>query len=300
MPRDKVMAGRLMALLAAILFGAESVVVQLCYADGFTVIGLIAVRYSMAALFFGATLFFTHSPLIVEKPYRRRVFFIGLLFIASNWLLFISLAYLSAPLAILFFYAYPSLTALVAKVVYHTRLGWVKVLALVISMVGIILLYWSSAEDISFFGAAMALAAALLNAIKLNMSADVLPQLNVNTFSFAMSAMMSIISVPVCLIFGQLSPGIPGLAWFYAFALALFVSYGSMLLINSALRYCSAVDVSIICLMEPPFTALTAFLVFGDKLAGWQIVGALLVMLSVAWPEFLQYAGGRKRKEKFE
>ena len=289
MALGKAVYGRLMALLAAILFGCESVAVQLCYADGFTVMGLIAVRYGLAALLFGITLIFTRSPFWVAKEYRRQILILGLLFIASNWLLFISLAYLSAPLAILFFYAYPSLTAVVARFIYKEHLGMVKIYALVISMLGLFMLYWSSAGEISVLGTVVALAAAFLNALKLNMAEKVMSHVNVYTFSFDMAFIMCTFSIPLCLICGQFpTAGIPISGWLYAAGLALFVSYGSMLLINSSLKFVNAVDVSIICLMEPPVTALTAFLVFRDILSGWQIIGACLVMLSVAVPQISQ------------
>ena len=129
--------------LTALLFGTESVVIQLAYAGGWSVFPLLTGRYLIASV----VLFFVTKayrvPLLIQKGERLHTLLLVLLQLIVNICLLQALAYLPAALAILFFYAYPALTALVTRVFYHRPLTRTKTMALILSGVGLILLYWT-------------------------------------------------------------------------------------------------------------------------------------------------------------
>lgn len=282
-------AGRLTVALAAILFGCESVSVQLCYLGGFDTITLYATRFTIALVFFGATVLLFKAPILVEKEYRLRVFVIGLGYVGTTWFLFSALGHLPAALAILFFYAYPSLTALIARFFFHKKLNMVKICALLLAAAGLIMLYWSSAAGIEMIGVIFALLAALCNAIKLNIAGEVLPKVNIFTYSFDVFAVMFLSVFVIVPLAGGINLQVEANSWVYLFFLVIGVTYGAGLLINRGLKLIPAVDASIICLLEPPVTALTAFLIFRDILTPWQLAGGILLLIAVLLPQIQEY-----------
>ncbi|MDO4581453.1 MAG: EamA family transporter [Bacillota bacterium] len=277
--------GRLMAVLAAVCFGTESVTVQLCYSGGFNVLTLLTMRYIVAVAMFLTIVLLTKAPLLVAREYRLTVLGMGLLLISGTFLLFLALSKLPATLCILFYYVYPSLTALLAKLFFKQRLGWVRIAALLISALGLILLYWSSAENILLSGVLIVFAAALCHALKLNILGVILLKNNIYTYSFNSAFVATMIVIPVCTVFDgwvfELTAPAVGLMLY----LALFVTGAATLLLNRSLSMIPAVDVSIICLLEPPVTALMALLIFNERLSFPQLCGGFLILLAVALPQ---------------
>jgi drug/metabolite transporter (DMT)-like permease len=286
--KDKAV-GRLTVALAAILFGCESVGVQLCYLGGFDTITLYATRFAIALLFFAATVLIFKVPFFVEKEYRLRVVIIGLGYVGTTWFLFSALGRLPAALAILFFYVYPSLTALIARIFWHQKLGAIKICALLLSAAGLVMLYWSSAAGIELLGLLFALLGALCNAIKLNIAGEVLPKVNIFTYSFDVFAVMFLSIFIIVPLGGGINLDVEPMSWIYLLFLTVGVTFGAGLLINRGLKSVPAVDVSILCLLEPPVTALTAYLFFHYLLTPWQLAGGILLLIAVVLPQLQEY-----------
>jgi drug/metabolite transporter (DMT)-like permease len=210
--------------------------------------------------------------------------------LAGVVLLYLALALLPATLAILFFYAYPSFTSLLHMLLKRGSLGAPRLLALLISGGGLILLYWSSSGGLSFWGVACALATALLQAFKLFQTARLLPRISAaslnlfNAFTTTIAVSLVFVLQGVFSAQGFGLAAISGAGWLYMLALGMFVTVFGNLFMTLGIQYVGAVDTSLVLLLEPLTTAVLAFLIFGDRLSHWQIVGGLLILLAVAWP----------------
>ena len=84
---------------------------------------------------------------------------------------------------------------------------------------------------------------------------------------------------------GWLDPGFsvvpvwPGHAWLLA--LAILVHTGGWLLIARALPRLPALDTSVMLLLQPALTLIWAMIIFGERLAGTQWLGVLLVLAGI-------------------
>ena len=288
-PREHIY-GYSVLVLSAIIWGTEAILVKLCYSGGFSVAGLLSLRYLAALPVFVLILKIRGEPL---KP--PPALLIPMLKLSANVLagvvtLYLALALLPPTLAILFFYAYPAFTSLLYLWFKRGPLGAPRLLALLISALGLILLFWSSQAGLSGWGVACALASALLQAVKLFQTASLLPRISAARLNFFTALTTAIAASLFWAAQAAFSAGgwgiaaISGPAWLYLLALGMIVTVFANLFMTLGIHYVGALDTSLVLLLEPLTTAALAFFIFGDLLNPWQTVGGLLILLAVALP----------------
>lgn len=276
----------------AILFGTESVVVQLCYDTGFNVISLASARLVIASLGALILLKALRQPVLPAPAQRRLTVICGLLSVMVTVLLYTALSLMPAALAILFLYAYPSLTAVISRLFFQgPLLGHMTVLALFISASGLILLYWTSADTLSIPGLFCALGTAFCQAFRLNFTEIVLKDLPPMTYNFNMLLMNGVILSLAALLGiggGFNFTSVAGTGWLFVLYLALPISVGALFVLYRGVFTLGPVGTSLLMLLEAPATALMALLVFGDKLSPVQILGGALILFAVALPHIVE------------
>lgn len=67
-------------------------------------------------------------------------------------------------------------------------------------------------------------------------------------------------------------------AWLFLLALALGPTLGAIALFSRGLRDVPASNASIVATIEPVMASIIAFLILGERLEGWQVVGGVLVI----------------------
>ena len=290
MRTDKARKGYVVLVLSAIIWGTEAILVKLCYEGGFSVISLLSLRYAVSLPVFVLILKREGTPLAPPQELLGPLLKLSANVLAGVIMLYLALALLPATLAILFFYAYPSFTSLLHMLLKRGPLGAPRLAALIISALGLILLYWSSNAGLSFWGVACALASALLQAGKLFQTASLLPRISaaaLNLFNaFTTTLAVSLVFVAQAA-FSQQGFGIAAISdsgWLFMLILGMFVTVFGNLFMTMGIHYVGAVDTSLVLLLEPLTTAALAFLIFGDLLSHWQMTGGLLILLAVALP----------------
>lgn len=286
LPQSKI-KGRPLIAFTAILFGTESIVLQLAYGGGWTVFSLMCARFVLASIFLYGAILISHSPLITPKGYRLETLLLAAVQFITGICLFQAVAHLPAGIAILFFYAYPSITAVVSRLVYKRPLQKTNVIALVISAGGLILLYWSTNITLSVVGIIYAVLAATFQAFRMNIAEHLMPHVNTLTYNFNAAVFISGASA-VILLFGADSDfsftALTSAGWLSWLYLALLITGVATFLLNYCVKIVGAVECSLFMLLEPPTTVLLAFLIFGDQMTAMQLVGGLLILTAIAVP----------------
>jgi drug/metabolite transporter (DMT)-like permease len=288
-PRGQIY-GYTVLVLSAIIWGTEAILVKLCYGSGFSVVSLLSFRYAVSLPVFVILVKRHNMPLLPPRELLRPLFELSANVLIGVIMLYLALALLPATLAILFFYAYPSFTSLLHMLLKRGSLGAPRLITLLISALGLILLYWSSNVGLSFWGVTCALFSALLQAAKLFKTASLLPhisaaRLNLFTaFTTTVSASLFFI-IRAAFNTGSFSfISISSSGWYYMLVLGMFVTVFGNLFMTLGIHNVGAVDTSLVLLLEPLTTAILAFFIFGDQLSLWQIMGGLLILLAVALP----------------
>ena len=225
----------------------------------------------------------------------------GIVLAMFNALWTLSVAWNGAAVATVLVYCSTAFTALLGHWMLHERLDWVKIVAVLLSLLGCVLV--SQALDPSFWkgsfweklpallsGVLSGLFYALYSLMGRASAQHGLSPWTSMTYTFALAA--------VVLLLANLLPGgiLPGSAsqlvdfwwlgnqaagWGILFALAAGPTILGFGFYNISLSYLPSSVANLIVTLEPVFTAITAYFLFGERLNGIQIIGSLMILSGV-------------------
>ncbi|WP_258359371.1 DMT family transporter [Moorella sulfitireducens] len=286
------MRGMFLAVLAAAALGTEGIAAKLAYAGGANILTVLALRFLMAAAFFWGNLLFSPSIRKVDTPtfYRLVILSTG----GQGFtvlLLFYSFQHIPAAAAILLFYIYPAVVAILAAVFLQESLTRSTLGALAITFLGLVIILGVPAGEWNTGGVVAALLAALANGIYMVGQAHMLKRLDPGTFNAYMTLIVGVVFLAVALITGDFDLAFNIQAFLAITALVLITTVLAYTAMAKGLQYIGAQRVAIICTLEPAITAVLAYLVLGEKLLLVQALGGVLIILGVTWQQLARQGG---------
>lgn len=274
--------GRLCALGSATSFGAVAPLAGLAYAGGASPGAVV-----MARLLFGAIAAAVVVAALNRHWSLRRSEWRGTALVAVAWIVvtvsyMASFYYIPVSLAVLIFFTFPVLIAIVAPLVDGRRPEAVTLGAAVLAFVGLALALGPDIEGLDWRGCAFGVLAALAAMSTFILSRRLVVEQDMFAFSFhlhlicvlAVAAAFAVIGWPDL-------PGVPG-AWGGLLGVGLFY-VAAVLLQFGAIRLVGPARASIVFNAEPIITMVGAALLLGERLGPWQISGAALVIGAVLW-----------------
>ncbi|SDJ96910.1 DMT family transporter [Streptococcus gallolyticus] len=154
------------------------------------------------------------------------------------------------------------------------------IIAIFIVLLGLFLLTGADLSQLNF-GAVMCLASAALYAIYIILSKCFVEKVDAMSLGIWQLGFSSLYALVGTLLFE--TPVLPhtGKVWMAILGLALVCSAYGWVMQTVVQSYISAEFTSIMFSLEPIFTAIFAFLFFGERLAGLSYLGTLLIFLGV-------------------
>jgi drug/metabolite transporter (DMT)-like permease len=236
---------------------------------------------------------------------RRHVFYLvayGFVLAVYNALWTFSVAMNGAAVATVLVYCSAAFTALLGRWLLDEHLGWIKGLAILLSLAGCVLvsemldtMVWDSGLFSKLPGFLVGMLSGLCYAVY-SLMGRVAAQRGLNpwttllyTFCFATLFLLLVNLFPVGLLPGT-GGGMRGLfglghamtGWGVLFLLAAgptLIGYG---LYNVSLSYLSSGVVNLLVTSEPAFTAVIAYLVLDERFSMIQLGGSLMILAGVA------------------
>ena len=266
-------------------FGAMAIFAKLAYDQGAGVLALLSARFVIAAAVFWAVV--AARGLLRGGGLDRRAALValalgGIGYTTQAGLFFAALERIDASLASLLLYAYPAFVTVGAFLVGRERPDARKACALVAATGGVALvLLGAGGADLDALGAAMALGSGAAYACFLLVSDRLLGRLH----PLMLSALVTTGAGVVCTIAATaagsapVTLSAPALGWIVALALI-----STVLAVSTAyagLERVGPTTASILFTIEPPVTVALAAVVFGETLAGVQLLGGALVLSAV-------------------
>ena len=269
--------------------------------------GYLIVNYQMPALLLAfwrnllvcvallpALLLFRRSLLRIPLTQIWFYLFYGFILAIFNSIWAISVAANGAAIATVLAYSSAGFTAILARWLFQEKLGLPKVLALLLSLSGCVLVsnaYRAEMWQLNPLGIATGLLSGLLFAgftlLGKTAARRALNQWTSLLYSFAFGAFFIMLF--------NLFPGLPGAAgsftallpalptdgWF----MLIFLSFGPTLLgfglYNTAMNYLPASIVNLLATLEPAMTAIEAYIFLDERLTMLQIIGSLIILSAV-------------------
>ena len=245
------------------------------------------------ALLLPAFLIFKPSLLKLEREHFGFIALYGLVFTLLNTIWTFSIQYNSASVATVLIYFSAPLSSLLGWWLLKEPFSWIKGLAIVLGLGGCALVALAGAEvHTNWIGLILGLLSGLIYAFyavfgRLSARRGINPWTSTfYIFFFALVALFILNILPIS-IPGQ-APDLKSLlglsndpmAWLFMVLLTvpLVVGYG---LFNQSLTILPSSTANLILTLEPPITAILAWLMLNEKLLPLQLVGTVLVLSGV-------------------
>ncbi len=233
----------------------------------------------------------------IDRAHLLFLMIYGLLLAVFNSFWTISVALNGAAVATVLCYCSAAFTAILGKWLLDETLGWIKMLAIVCSLLGCVLVagaYEAAAWQSNLFGILSGVLAGLAYAAY-SLMGRTAGQKGLNpwttllyTFGFAALILLLLNLFPRFSLIGKadiprdliwLGSSLKG--WLVLFLLAAVPTVMGFGLYNVSLQYLPASVVNLIATSEPVFTTIFAYLIFHEQFAGIQWIGSILVIAGV-------------------
>ena len=278
--------GYILALAAAVIWGSLGIFAKLIYSYGVNPIVLVTLRASMAFLTLLVCLLLgNRAQLRIEA--KDILFFavFGFVGVTLNYLsYFEALKRTSATTAVIILYTAPAFVALGATLFFGEKLTKMKVAALSMAFIGCFLVaggYDRELLTLNPTGVILGLVAAITYASYTLLGKHALSRYSSWTtvlYAFGFGGLFLI-----CFAGRNLTqiPDFPPQVWLLILGLVLGPTLAAYILYVLALGHIEATNAGIICMAEPASTALLAYAILDERLAGWQLAGAALVLIGI-------------------
>ncbi len=287
--------GPALCLLSAACFGAMPVFGRLAYDAGLSPSTLLLLRFSLAAVILGA--------LLVLRPRSRRsagatrgarptgprpvLLALGLGavgYAAQAGLYFAALTRLDAPVVALVLYVYPALVTVAAVLLGRDLMTRRRAAALVVSSIGTLLVLLGAgggAGTVDVLGVVLAFGAAVTYTTYILVADTVVHRLPPVVLSaWVMTGAAASLAVHAA-VTGSLPLHVSAEAWVWVGCLAVVSTVAGMLAFFAGLARTGPSTAAILSTFEPVATTALAGLVLDEFLTTVQLLGALVVLLSI-------------------
>lgn len=284
-----VLLGVVFALLAAVGFSAKAILVKLAYLGSVDAVTLLALRMVFAAPFFLGVAIWArrHHAVPMDTHDRWLVVVLGLVgYYLSSYLDFLGLQYITAGLERLILFLYPTMTVILAAVLFKQRITLKVMAAMALSYAGIALVFLHdvgvSQGDAVLMGAALVFASTLSYAIYLVGAGHAIARIGALRFTAYASLVASAACVLQFLVMRSWRAlELPLQVYEYAFAMAIFSTVLPVFLLSFAIHRIGSGSASLIGTIGPVSTIYMAYVFLGETVSMLQIAGSALVLTGV-------------------
>lgn len=282
----RVVRGALLCLLSAAAFGTLGIFGTLAADAGATVTTTLLVRFALAAAVFAVVLSVSGGWARLRRL-PRRVVVTGLALGAAGYslqsgLYFAAIGRLDVAMVALLLYTYPVFVTLAAIALGRATPSLRTGGALAIASTGLVLVLVAAGTGaFDLAGALLALGAALTYTTYILVSDRIVGEIDPFMFALLVLTGATASFAVAGTVSGSLDLGLSGEAWLWLVAIALVSTVVAVSAFFAGLRRVGPSEAAILSTFEPPVTVALAFLVLGERLTAWQLVGGALVLAAV-------------------
>lgn len=283
--------GVLLALVSAAAFGVMPVLTKVVYADGAEPVGVLAVRFVLAAAVLLVLARLRGEALPQGRPLAALLALGGLGYVTMSLCYFFALERISAGLATLLLYFYPALVVVLGAVLLRDRPRPVAVACVVAATAGTALTI-GPVQGGQGLGVLLGLGSALAYSLYILGSSRVVGVGPLATSATVLTACAGVYGA-LALATGPQLPTAPS-AWAALVGVALIGTVVAVTAFFAALALLGPADTAVVSTVEPVVSITVAAVVLGERLGPLQLAGGVLVLLAVA---VLARVGSAARRE---
>jgi len=275
--------GTICGIGAAVCYGTNPLGALKLYEQGMDTGNVLFWRFGLAWVIIAIVMLFRKERLHVSRREFRTLTGLGLLFVASSLTLYLSFHLMAAGVASTILFVYPVMTALIMALFFKERVTWVTTLSIVLSFIGVMLLYWSDRNGtLNTLGVILVLISALTYAVYI----VVMNRAELNMSAFKINFYVLIYCALGNLIFALLSgEGIQApsnaTSWFYVGWLAIVPAILALVMMVYAAKILGSTPTAIMGALEPLTAVLIGLFIFGEPFSMHLAFGIILILSAV-------------------
>lgn len=283
MGHSKKLIGILCAIGAAVCYGTNPLGALNLYTEGMNTPSVLFYRFGLAWIIIALVMCFRKESLRVDRREFRTLTALGLLFIGSSLTLYLSFHLMPAGVASTILFTYPVMTAAIMALFFRERIKFATVLSIVLSLIGVVLLYWGdNGGTLHLGGVILVLVSALTYAlyiIVVDKSPLAMSSFKINFYVlFYCAAGMALFA----LLSGQplMLPPTPR-AWLWVSWLAVVPAIMALVMMVYAAKYIGSTPTAILGALEPTTAVLIGVFVFDEPFSMRLLIGIVLILAAV-------------------
>jgi len=276
--------GILCAVLSAVCYGTNPFGALPLYEEGVNTATVLAHRFGLAVVLLAAVMLIKRENFKVTRHEFKVLFSLGILFAASSITYYQSFHFMDAGIASTILFVYPVMVAVIMAAFFKERVTAMTVVAIVMSLVGIGLLYKGGAGvSLSVIGIVLCVLSSLAYAIYI----IVVNQSSIKMSSFKVTFYAMLVCEITLILYSFTSPelylrALPSArAWSFAVWLSIVPTILSLVFMTVAVQHVGATPTAILGALEPLTAVAIGVVVFGETLTPRLIVGILFILFAV-------------------
>ncbi len=286
--------GAIFILLSACGFGVMGVFAVWSYGAGTNTVTLLAMRFTIAAALLWPYLALTHQPLGV-RDHRKLLglALLGAMYVGQALAYFNAIRYIPVGLTSIILFIHPAIVVILAWLIFKEHMSLPKLFALALALAGVALVIGAPAGPQSdlLLGIGIALIGVVIYALYIILSTRIMVGISALTASAYLFTAAALILLLYGLASDQFRPqDVQPSGWLDILGVALLGTVLAITTFFAGLVRLGPSRATIISTLEPVITAISGWLLLGQQLGGWQLLGGALILTAVL---FLQV---RRRK----
>lgn len=273
------------AVLSAVCYGTNPFGALPLYQEGESVSTVLFFRFLIAVVLLGTMMAVRRMSFAVSRAHLGVLIALGVLFAASSITYYQSFHYMDAGIASTILFVYPVMVAGIMAMCFHERLSRITIFSVVLSMLGIALLYrGSSGATLSTWGVLLCILSSAFYAVYI----VVIKQADLSRLSSLLITFYAMLFCMVCLfLYSFTSPELhiqlppTPRAWFFNCWLGLVPTVLSLEFMTIAVQRVGPTPTAIMGALEPLTAVAIGVIVFGELLTLRLCAGIMLILLGV-------------------
>ncbi len=276
--------GIVCAVLSAVCYGTNPFGALPLYEEGVNTATVLAHRFGLAVILLAVIMLIKRIDFKVTRHEFKVLFSLGVLFAASSITYYQSFHFMDAGIASTILFVYPVMVAVIMAVFFKERVTAMTVMAIVLSLVGIGLLYkGGEGVSLSVIGIVLCILSSLAYAIYI----IVVNQSSIKMSSFKVTFYAMLVCEITLILYSFTSPELylhvlpSARAWMFAIWLSIVPTILSLVFMTVAVHHVGATPTAILGALEPLTAVAIGVVVFGEMLTPHLIVGILFILFAV-------------------
>jgi drug/metabolite transporter (DMT)-like permease len=274
----KQLTGILLIAISAASFGTLAIFGRFLYADGLDTFTMLFLRFGCAALLMLVTLLVRREAFPRGKILLQLIGMGALGYVGQSFSYLTAIKYASAGLVALLLYLYPTFVFILSVIVFHEKVTWIKIVAIILALIGTALTVDPAGGEL--FGILLAIAAALIYSVYIIVGTNVMKHVSVVQSSAVIFASAGAVYGVLMAVNGVHLPSTNS-GWVNIVGIVLVATVIPVVTFLAGLDRIGPTNAAMLSTLEPVVTVLLAAWIFGERLQSIALFGGGLILIAV-------------------